>query len=89
LNALRSEQQQIGMSITSIQGSVSKLASTLGEHETERQRIIGASKLAKAISGAGWGIVGMIAAGIMIAVGWLAKHLPTLFNSPPPPGGHP
>jgi chromosome segregation ATPase len=87
VQALRDEQQQVSMSVTGIQADVVKITRTLGEHETERQQVKGAATLAKSISGAGWGIVGLLAGGILTAVGFIAKHFAA--GPPPTPGAHP
>lgn len=82
LQALRDEQSQLNMSITNAQADISTIKKTVSEHETERQQVKGAATLAKSISGAGWGMVGLLTGAILTAVGFIARHFAG--GSPPP-----
>lgn len=86
---LEATNEKLATGVADLKATIADLKTTVKDHETERQQIKGAATLAKGMSGAGWGVVGFIGAGIMFAIGWLAKHIPTLFGGSPPPGGHP
>lgn len=95
IEALRAEVAQIMQPVAGMQTevkqlttSVTALSKIVGEMDDERQQVKGAANLAKSISGAGWGIVGMIAGSALVITGWVMRWFPQ--GSPPPtPGGHP
>lgn len=93
LQAGRAETAQVMQSVTAVQAETSRLSVSLGsltktvnEIDDERKLVKGAANLVKSISGAGWGMVGLIAGGILTAAGFLARHWP---GQPPTPPGHP
>ena len=83
MSAARAEQQQVQMSVTSVQASVEKIAKTIAEHETERQQRVGALALAKASARVGWGIIGGIVLAIAGGIIAVFKYLPFIPKSPP------
>lgn len=81
--AARSEQAQVAMSVTSMQAALpamqaalDKMAATLGNHEKERQQIIGAGKIIAKIGKLGWALAGAIFAVLFALGGYIASHLP-------------
>lgn len=94
IQAARGETAQVMQSVVAVQAettrlsnSVSSLTKTVTEIDDERKLVKGAANLVKAMSGAGWGMVGLITGGILTAVGFLARHWPG--GGPPAGPGHP
>jgi hypothetical protein len=72
IGAQRAEQQQNNMSITGMQTTLTAILKQLAEHETERQRLVGAGRVIGQIGRMGWVIVGAIFAGGVVVVGWIS-----------------
>lgn len=87
LEASRAEIAQVMQSVVALQASLADVAKTLKEHEMERQQVKGAARVAQAVSGAGWGLAGIIIGWITIAIGFIVRHFSQ--GGPPPIGPHP
>lgn len=74
--AQRSEQQLVVMSVSNMQASLERMATTLTSHENERQQIIGAGKMIGKIGKLGWAIAGGVFAVLFAIGGYIASHLP-------------
>jgi chromosome segregation ATPase len=72
IGAQRAEQQQNTLSIADIQAKLTAISKQLGEHETERQQLVGAGRVIGQIGRMGWVIVGALFAGGVVVVGWIS-----------------
>lgn len=92
--AVRAETAQVMQSAVAAQAGVERVSKAQTEQGTllkdindERQQVKGAATLARSVSGAGWGIVGLIVGAVLTLAGVIAAWFRS-GSSPPSIGGH-